>query len=137
MDEKRTELIQAAKAVCGELRLSPEFSAGTVGAAILTVSGSIHTGVCIDLACGLGFCAEAAAVAEMLKHRETQIVSVVAVDGGGTVLAPCGRCREMMAQVNSANLDALVLLEGGRTLPLRTLLPENWIEDKEQRTPNQ
>ena len=38
MDEKRTELIQAAKAVCGELRLSPEFSAGTVGAAILTLS---------------------------------------------------------------------------------------------------
>jgi len=84
-----------------------------------------------------GFCAEAAAIADMLKHRETQILLVVAVSGDGTLLAPCGRCRDMMAQVNSENLDAQVLHEGGRAVPLRALLPETRIEDKEQRTPNQ
>ena len=130
MNIKQSELIKEAKAICGELQLTDEFSAGTVGAAILTASGSIYTGVCIDLACGLGFCAEAAAIAEMLKHRETHILSVVAVAEDGTILPPCGRCREMIAQVNPANLDAQILLEGERVLPLKTLLPEHWIEYK-------
>ncbi len=56
-------------------------------------------------------CAEAAAIAEMLKHRETHILSVVAVAANGSILSPCGRCREMIAQVNPANLDAQILLE--------------------------
>ena len=43
--------------------------------------GNIYTGICIDLSSGLGFCAEVAAIAEMLKQRETQIAQVVAVSG--------------------------------------------------------
>ena len=124
------KLIQAASAVCSELKLSVDFSAATVGAAIQTQSGAIYTGVCIDLACGLGFCAEAAAIAEMLKNRETQVLRVVAVNADDKILAPCGRCREMMAQVNPANLDALVMLDGGHHASLRELLPENYIESK-------
>ena len=125
MGNEQTQLIEAAKAVCGEFEISDEFSSGSVGAALLTTAGSVYTGVCIDLSCGLGFCAEAAAIAEMLKHRETQITAVVAVCQSGRILAPCGRCREMMAQVDAANLDAQVILEGDRTLILRALLPEN------------
>jgi cytidine deaminase len=64
----------------------------------------------------------------MLKHRETQVVSVVAVGDDGTIIPPCGRCREMLAQVNRANLDAQVLLEKNRVVPLRTLLPEYWLD---------
>ncbi|MFC1601442.1 cytidine deaminase [Candidatus Sumerlaeota bacterium] len=136
MVNEQTQLIEAAKAVCRELELSDEFSSGSVGAAIFTAAGSVYTGVCIDLSCGLGFCAEAAAVAEMLKHRESQIAAVVAVCQSGRILAPCGRCREMMAQVNPANLDAQVILEGERTLPLRALLPENGIEKEERSRDN-
>jgi hypothetical protein len=73
MNEARLKLIEAAKAVHGAFRLREDFSAGSVGAAILTAKGNIYTGICIDLACGLGFCAEVAAVAEMLKARETHI----------------------------------------------------------------
>lgn len=126
MDKDTSELISAARAVCGEFRLSENFSAGSVGAAIRTAEGNIYTGICIDLACGLGFCAEVAAVAEMLKHRETHITEVVAVSGNH-ILPPCGRCREMIAQVDSQNRDCRIILDKDRVLTLRQLLPDHWL----------
>jgi cytidine deaminase len=77
MNAARSRLIAAAKAVCGAFRLREDFSAGSVGAAILTAQGNVYTGICIDLGCGLGFCAEVAAMAEMLKARETHARAVV------------------------------------------------------------
>ena len=120
------QLIEAARSVCRVFPLSADFSSGSVGAALRTESGNVHIGVCIDLACGLGFCAEAAAIAEMLKHRESRIETIVALDTEGQILAPCGRCREMIAQVNPRNLDTWVLLKEGRVARLRDLLPEYW-----------
>ena len=130
MNEARSKLIEAAKAVRGVFRLREDFSAGSAGAAILTAKGNIYTGICIDLACGLGFCAEVAAVAEMLKARETHVLAVVAVSNGGVLGAPCGRCRETIAQVDPQNLDCAVILGDGREVPLRKLLPEHWLTEQ-------
>lgn len=118
-------LIEAAKGVCGEFKLG-EFSAGSCAAAILTERGDVFTGICIDLACGIGFCAEHAAMAEMLKARQSRILAAVAVSGD-VIVPPCGRCREMMAQVNLANLDASIVLKRDRVVALRELLPECWM----------
>ncbi len=96
---------------------------------VLTVGGNIYTGICIDLACGLGFCAEVAAMAEMLKARETHIMAVVAVSADGELLPPCGRCRETIAQLDPRNLDCLVILANDRAVPLRALLPEHWLAE--------
>jgi cytidine deaminase len=126
MDEITSNLIDAARSVLGEFKLSRNFSAGSVGAAIRTASGNIYTGICIDLACGLGFCAEAAAVAEMLKSRETHITTVVAVNERG-ILPPCGRCREMIAQVDSRNMDCSVIIREDKVVTLRQLLPDHWL----------
>ena len=118
-------LIDLATPLLGEITLArPDMSAATVAAAIRTRAGNTYTGVCIDVSCGMGFCAEHAAVAEMVKGRETEMAMVVAVCDEG-VLAPCGRCREFMMQVNPKNLDAEVVLPGGRTAPLRALLPDH------------
>ncbi|MBN1619207.1 cytidine deaminase [candidate division WOR-3 bacterium] len=93
---KDNELIIEAQKFLGEFRLSEDFlSAGSVAAALVTESGNIYTGICIDFACGIGFCAEHSAIAEMLKNRETQIDTIVAVNKNG-LIPPCGRCREMM-----------------------------------------
>ena len=81
----------------------------------------------VDVACGMGFCAEHAAIAEMLKHRETRIEMAVAVAGDG-VHPPCGRCREFMMQINRDNRDTNVVLPGNRVALLKDLLPEQWIE---------
>ena len=59
----------------------------------------------------------------MLKGHESEIALVVAVNEVGNVMAPCGRCREMMWQLNHANRDALVVLAPDRAVPLRELLP--------------
>jgi cytidine deaminase len=120
-------LIDAARAVVGEFRLREDFSAGSVGAAVLAANGNIYTGICLDLACGLGFCAEVSALAEMLKARETHVVAVAAVREGGRPGAPCGRCRETIAQLDPRNLECAVVLQENRTVPLRTLLPEYWL----------
>ncbi len=120
------ELVDAARAVQGAFELSePDFGAASVGAALRTASGAIYTGVCVDLACGIGFCAEHAAIAEMLKHREVEIATIVAVNDS-EVLPPCGRCREFMAQLTARNADTQVVLSDERVVPLRELLPETW-----------
>lgn len=41
--------------------------------ALETVSGAVYTGICIDVPCSIGMCAEQAAIAEMLKNGETKI----------------------------------------------------------------
>lgn len=126
MKKDITQMIEAARAVCGDFQLADEFSAGGVGAAIRTVSGNLYTGICIDLACGLGFCAEVAAIAEMLKARETHISQIVAVSDS-RILPPCGRCRETMAQIDPRNMEAEVILDVDRSVRLRQLLPEHWL----------
>ena len=126
MNETRSRLIEAARAVCEHFPLRDDFSAGGVGAALLTAKGNVYTGICIDLACGLGFCAEVAAMAEMLKNRETHIVAVVAVSGS-EILPPCGRCRETMAQIDARNLACRVLLAEDEEVLLRDLLPRHWL----------
>ncbi|MGQ9552977.1 MAG: cytidine deaminase family protein [Anaerolineae bacterium] len=128
MDDVKSKLIAAARSVQGNFMLSPDgFCAGEVGAALLTEEGNIYTGICIDVACGIGFCAEHAAIAEMLKHRQTHIVAAVAVTDT-TVVPPCGRCREFMMQIDRRNADADIIVSEERTVKLRELLPFYWNE---------
>jgi cytidine deaminase len=119
-----SDLIRQAHKLARPIRTSDDCSAGSVAAVIVSRSGNTYTGICLDFSCGLGFCAEHAAVAEMLKAHESEIAWVVAVDADGNVLPPCGRCREMMWQLNRANKDAIVILAADRSRSLSELLPE-------------
>jgi cytidine deaminase len=62
----------------------------------------------------------------MVTLGESHISTLVAVDCDGNVLPPCGRCRELISQINPKNSDARVLLPAGRVTTLRKLLPEQW-----------
>lgn len=117
------ELIIEAKRIVGEFRLSENsFTAGSIGAALVTKSQKVYTGICIDVACGIGFCAEHSAIAEMLKNRETQIEMIVAVSSE-KIYPPCGRCREMMYQINKENLNTKVIVDYNKVVKLDELLP--------------
>jgi cytidine deaminase len=116
-------LIAAARNVAGDFVCSRECSAGSVGAALLSETGDVFIGICIDARSSLGFCAEHAAIAEMLKHRQTRIRAIVAVADDGAVLAPCGRCRELIRQTDPANWMTQVILLGKQVEPLSALLP--------------
>ncbi len=126
MEQNKKGLITAARAVCETFALEGEFSAGTVGAAIRTADGHIYTGICVDLGCGLGFCAEVAAMADMLKHHETRIEAMVAASKQG-IMPPCGRCRETMVQIDRRNVDSRIILGEDREVSLRDLLPHHWL----------
>lgn len=117
------EIIAEAHQLARPITPSEHCSAGTVGSVIVSRSGRKYTGICLDFSSSLGFCAEHAAIAEMLKVHESEIALVVAVSQDGSVLPPCGRCREMMWQLNDVNVDALVILAPDRAVPLRELLP--------------
>jgi len=120
------QLIKEAQNVLGEYTLShPDYSAASVGAALLTAHGNIFTGTNLDLACGIGFCAEHSAVAEMLKHRETQIEMIVAVNAKG-IIPPCGRCRELLFQIDNKNVDTKVYISKEKYITLDELLPQRW-----------
>ncbi|HIK40521.1 hypothetical protein [Thermoleptolyngbya sp. M55_K2018_002] len=120
-------LIEQAESVLGEFQLArSDLTAGAVGCALSTATGQVYTGICLDLACGIGFCAEHAAIAEMLKARETVIDSIVAVSAKG-ILMPCGRCRELMVQVGSANLNTKVVVDRMNHIRLSELLPRHWM----------
>jgi cytidine deaminase len=122
------QLIERAKDILHVRELTPECTAGEVGAALLTTSGNVYAGVSISAGCGVGFCAEHSAVAAMITHGETRVRKLVALSADGKFLPPCGRCRELLFQIDRANLDAEVILGPGRTVRLEALLPERWQE---------
>lgn len=125
---KTSHLIEAARNAAISFQASPTCHAGSVGAAVLGDDGNIYSGCCVDAACGIGFCAEHAAVAAMLLQRCSRVLAVVAVSSGGEIMAPCGRCRELLLQINPDNRLTEVLLRDGQIRKLGDLLPLHWIE---------
>jgi len=128
MTEMAETLIERAAAVVNPRRIG-ELLIGDIGCALATDQGNIYVGVCLDLPSGLGFCAEASAIAAMVTSGEQRIARIVAVwtneDGAIHILSPCGRCREFIAQIHSANMETEVILARDRTVLLHELLPQH------------
>lgn len=99
---------------------------GTVGAAVETAEGEVFVGVCVDMASSVGFCAEHSAAAAMLTAGGSAITRMVAIGQSGAVLAPCGRCREFVAQLDPANGHTLVMVDNTTVVSLSELLPYRW-----------
>ncbi|AFH95932.1 TPA: cytidine deaminase [Providencia stuartii] len=99
---------------------------GYVAAALEAEDGEIYTGISIDTACSLGFCAEHGAVAELLKAGKSVIKSMVAVDSAGNVVPPCGRCRELVSQLSNKNKQTLVGVDNETQVTLEQLMPYDW-----------
>jgi cytidine deaminase len=41
-------------------------------------------------------------------------------------MPPCGRCRELLYQIDRGNRETGILLEGGKPVRLEDLLPAPW-----------
>ncbi|MEM8841230.1 MAG: cytidine deaminase [Pseudomonadota bacterium] len=124
-------LIAHAHGLINRRHLSPTVEVASVGAALVTPSGAVYGGVNIDTSCSLGFCAEHSAIAAMIAAGESRIVTIVAVSErtGGGVVPPCGRCRELIWQVDPANHATRVLMGAGEAVLLQSLLPRHWRAD--------
>ncbi len=122
------ELIEKAKKVAKIKQLSMFCKAGEVGCAIITIKGNIYLGSSIDAPSGIGFCAEHSAIANMIANNESEIERIVAICEDGTILPPCGRCREFVYLINYKNLETEIILSEKHNKKLKELLPERWQE---------
>ncbi len=119
-------LYEKAKSVLNPRRLSEWVEVAGVGAAILTDGGNVYTGVCIDTACSMGFCAEHAAAAAMITAGENRVLKMIAVGWDGRIMPPCGRCREFISQLHPDNLETEVKVDADTVKTLKELLPYDW-----------
>ncbi len=129
MEQIWKDMYSAAKKVLNPRAVSEMMEAGGVAAAIESVSGKIYVGVCVDCACTLGICAERNAIFNMLTQGENAIRRVVAVNRDGKAMAPCGACREVMAQLMPGgyrNVEVMLDYENNRVVTLGELTPEWW-----------
>lgn len=130
MDPIWTELYNAAKSVLKERRISDYVTAGEVGAAVLSKSGRIYTGVCIDTCSTLGICAERNAIFNMITNGEQEIDKVLCILPDGSNGAPCGACRELMVQLMPGkyhDIEIMMDYQAGKTITLGELTPHWWI----------
>lgn len=131
MDAVWTKMYDAASAVLGERKISDYVLAGSVAAAILSESGKIYTGVCVDTCSTLGICAERNAIFNMITNGEQRISKVLAVMDDGSCGAPCGACRELMVQLMPGqyhDIEIMMDYQTGTITTLGELTPHWWIK---------
>lgn len=130
MEQIWIDMYNTAKKVQDDRRISDYIEAGGVAAAILSATGKIYTGVCIDTCSTLGICAERNAIFNMITNGEQEIVKVLAVMPNGKTGAPCGACRELMVQLmpdKYKEIEIMLDYENEKIISLGELTPEWWI----------
>ncbi len=131
MENIWTEMYEAAEAVLNARRVSEYVTCGEVSAAVLSKSGKIYTGICIDTCSTLGICAERNAIFNMLTNGEHEIDKVLCLLPDGSSGAPCGACRELMVQLMAGkyhDIEIMLDYSTGRVVKLGELTPEWWIK---------
>ena len=123
-------LYEAAKGVLNPRTISAYVTAGEVSAAVLSSSGKIYTGVCIDTCSTLGICAERNAIFNMITNGEQEIRKVLCIPPVRGKGAPCGACRELMVQLmpdQYRSIEIMLDYESEKVMTLGELTPEWWI----------
>ncbi|MGH3624757.1 MAG: cytidine deaminase [Sciscionella sp.] len=83
----------SASAYCPYSRLA-------VGAAALCDDGRVVVGCNVENASyGLGLCAECTMAGQLLLTGGGRFVAVACRGGGGELLMPCGRCRQLLVEL--------------------------------------
>lgn len=131
MDKIWTDMLNAAQAALNPRRVSEYVTCGEVSAAILSKSGRIYTGICIDTCSTLGICAERNAIFNMLTNGEQEIDKVLCILPDGSTGTPCGACRELMVQLMPGrykDIEIMLDYNNERTIRLGDITPEWWIK---------
>ena len=111
------------------------YSHFTVGAALLTQSGKVYLGCNIENAAyGAVNCAERTAFFTAVCEGERDF-SAIAIAGGregqaGDVCAPCGICRQVMAEFCGKDFEVILASgEGVKVYSLDEILPLSFTKD--------
>ncbi|MEO5698870.1 MAG: cytidine deaminase [Casimicrobiaceae bacterium] len=116
-------LLEAAQAARGHA-YAP-YSNFAVGAAVRTSDGAVYTGCNVENASyGLTVCAERVAVWKAVSEGARAIVAVAVVTDATEPAAPCGACRQVLAEFAADAEVAIGNLEGTVThTSVAALLP--------------
>ena len=131
MNPSWDDLYRAAQNVQKGRRISDYVEAGGVAAAILSSTGKIYVGVCIDTCSTLGICAERNAMFHMITNGEHKIQKVLAIMPDGKTGAPCGACRELMVQLmpdDYPSVEIMLEYDKKEVVTLGELTPHWWIQ---------
>ncbi len=100
------------------------YSRFPVGAAAVTSDGRLLVACNVENASyGLTLCAECGIVSALHAGGGGRLAAIVAVGGHGQLLAPCGRCRQLLLEHGGSGCR--VLLEGG-DVTVAELLPHGF-----------
>lgn len=124
------EMYRAAQKVRKNRKISEYIDAGSVAAAVMSASGRIYTGVCVDTCSTLGICAERNAIFNMITNGEQKIQKLLAIMPDGKTGAPCGACRELMVQLmpdDYSQIEIMLNHEKKSIVTLGELTPKWWI----------
>ena len=111
-----------AAAVAAAQHAYAPYSKLHVGAAAIVDDGRTIVGCNVENASyGIGLCAECALVGQLHLGGGGRLVALVAVDGEGAILTPCGRCRQLLMEQGGPDLKIQGL---GGPRPMRELLPD-------------
>ena len=97
------------------------YSGYRVGAAAMVDDGRVVTGCNVENASyGLTLCAECGLVSSLVATGGGRLTHFVCVDGAGSVIMPCGRCRQLLFEHGAA---ALQVLTGDGVRAMSEVLP--------------
>jgi cytidine deaminase len=113
------QLIAAARAV--RKNAWAPYSGFKVGAAILCEDGSVYAGCNVEnVTFGLTTCAEQVAIMKAVSEGQRRFTRIAVVTGSSPPAAPCGLCRQMMAEF-CEDLDILIAHARTDALEITTL----------------
>lgn len=107
-DQVWDELHAAAVEIMGHA-YAP-YSHYPVGAAARVDDGRVVVGCNVENAAyGVGLCAECGLVSSLHASGGGRLTHAVCVDGSGTVIMPCGRCRQLLFENGGPELQLMTV----------------------------
>jgi len=126
------EALLEAAIRCRDRAYAP-YSGFRVGAALLAANGRIYSGCNVEnRLLGLTLCAERGALSAAVADGQTSFLAVAIATNASPPCAPCGQCRDALAEF-TCDLPVLSVTTEGkeatdrRRFTLRDLLPEPFV----------
>ena len=94
-----------AEAVAAMRHAYAPYSGYSVGVAGVVDDGRVVSGCNVENAAyGVALCAECGMVSQLHLTGGGRLTHVVCVDGEGTVIMPCGRCRQLLSENGGSDM---------------------------------